>query len=293
VNAEKKNSTDFALWKFSPIGVKRDMEWESPWGVGFPGWHIECSAMSMKYLGECDNIMKSQTFDIHCGGIDHISVHHPNEIAQTESVTGKPMANFWLHNEWLLVGDNQKMAKSGDNFITVQTLMDKGFDPLDYRYFVLGAHYRSKLTFSWEALSGARNARLKLLSRANFYKNNSGGLSGHVIDSYYDRFVDAMSDDLNTPQALAVVWEMVKDATKNSSDIYATLIKMDLVFGLKLDSDLSFVDVPDEITQLAENRRLLRETKKWAEADIVRDEILKAGYVIDDLSDGSFQIFKS
>lgn len=295
VNDEKKNLTDFALWKFSPSDVKRDMEWDSPWGVGFPGWHIECSAMSMKYLGDSDNPVSAKTFDIHCGGVDHISVHHPNEIAQTEGVTGRPMARFWLHNEWLLVGDNQKMAKSGDNFITIRSLIENGFDALDYRYFVLGAHYRSKLTFGWEALSGARQARLKLCAKMQLYKKSfSSDRSGVVLASYYDRFIDAMSDDLNTAQGLAILWELIKDTKQFEMDVYMTLLKIDEILGLNLDSEESMtIEIPENILRLVEERRIFREEKKWSESDLIRDEINDFGFIVNDLPDGSFEIHKS
>ena len=197
-NAEKRHITDFALWKFSEAGVKRQMNWGSPWGEGFPGWHIECSAMAMKFLGE--------TLDIHCGGIDHVPVHHTNEIAQSEGATGKPFAKFWLHGEFLLM-NNAKMAKSAGGFVTLADVVEKGFSPLDYKYHCLTAHYRKQLDFQWTSLEAAKTARRRL-------KDATAALAGSDpkpgCAEFSGRFKDALSDDLNAPAALAAVWDALK-----------------------------------------------------------------------------------
>ena len=221
-NAEKKNPTDFALWKFSPKGGKRVMEWKSPWGIGFPGWHIECSAMAMKYLGE--------TFDMHCGGIDHVSVHHTNEIAQSEGATGKKFVNYWLHGDFLNVKGGDKMAKSGENFVTLQSLVDRNFDPLAYRYLLLTAHYRSKIDFSWESLQAAQNALHKLYDALGDYGQ------AKVCSTQYDRkFTEVINDDLDMPRAMALVWQLVKDKNIDASCKKSMLLKFDKVLGLGLD----------------------------------------------------------
>jgi cysteinyl-tRNA synthetase len=216
---EKRLSTDFALWKFSPEGQQRHMEWESPWGKGFPGWHIECSAMSAKYLGEL--------FDIHCGGQDHIPIHHTNEIAQAEVCYGTRLANYWLHGSFLQA-DDQKMAKSSGDFLTVTALMERGYDPLAYRYLCLAAHYRSNLSFSWESLDGAATAldRLRRVSVGWVAAQNSD-------DDYDSRFSDFVNDDLNTARAIALTWKLIQSDLP--SDVKkATLLNYDKVFGLRL-----------------------------------------------------------
>jgi cysteinyl-tRNA synthetase len=217
--AEKRNSPDFALWKFSPPGDKRQMEWDSPWGIGFPGWHIECSAMSAKYLGTF--------FDIHCGGEDHISVHHSNEIAQTEACYGTRLANFWMHGYFLLFEEG-KMAKSAGDSLRMQTLVDRGYDPLTYRYFCMVAHYRAKLSFSWEALDAATTALQRL--RTTVYE---WGAAGEADLSYVNRFKVQINDDLNMPRAVAVTWELVKSDLPAPTK-KATLLEFDRVLGLRL-----------------------------------------------------------
>jgi len=270
--AEKRNVTDFALWKFSPPGKKRQMEWDSPWGVGFPGWHIECSAMSAKYLGEF--------FDIHCGGEDHITVHHPNEIAQTQACYGTRLANFWMHGYFLQI-DQGRMAKSAGDFLRVQTLIDGGHDPLAYRFMCLGAHYRSRLNFAWEGLAGAQTALNRL--RAAVYE---WGEAGMVDEDYIDQFAAHINDDLNMPRALAVTWNLVKsdlpEATKK-----ATLLAFDRVLGLRLADWEPVVDViPAEIMALVAQRQAARAARDWATADALRDQIAAAGYVMKDTPEG-------
>lgn len=269
---EKKNPTDFALWKFSPEDTQRQMEWDSPWGVGFPGWHIECSAMSAKYLGEF--------FDIHCGGEDHINVHHTNEIAQTEACYGTRLANFWMHGIFLKL-DTERMSKSSGKFLRVQSLIDRGFDPLAYRYFNLSAHYRSKLTFTWEGMEGAATALDRL--RAAVY---DWGEAGTVDEEFMEQFESQINDDLNMPRAMAVTWDVVRSdrlpATKK-----ATVLEFDRVLGLGL-AEWAPVDeiIPTEILTLVEKRQQARSQKRWEEADMLREQVSEAGYDIEDTPQG-------
>jgi len=269
---EKRNITDFALWKFSPPGQQRQMEWDSPWGVGFPGWHIECSAMSAKYLGPF--------FDIHCGGEDHITVHHPNEIAQTQACYGTRLANFWLHGYFLQI-DEARMGKSAGNFLRVQTLIEQGYDPLAYRFMCLGAHYRSRLSFTWEGLDGAQTA-LNRLHTAMY----AWGEPGALDEDYVDKFAAHVNDDLNMPRVLALTWDLVKsdlpDATKK-----ATLLFFDQVMGLRL-AEWKPVEaaIPAEIMALVEQRTVARKEKRWKDADALRAQVTAAGYEIEDTPQG-------
>lgn len=265
---EKRNATDFALWKFSPKGQQRQMEWESPWGRGFPGWHIECSAMSVKYLGKL--------FDIHCGGKDHIPVHHTNEIAQSEACHSTQLANYWLHG-YFLETDQEKMSKSAGEFLKLQTLIDKGYDPLAYRYLCLTAHYRSDLKFTWESLDSAVTALNRL--RLAIY---DWGEPGQPDAAWLERFEHELARDLNTPKALAVVWGLVKesipDATKK-----ATLLKMDQALGLDLASwTPTAEEIPESVMELVVRRNAARKDKDWTNADALRDQINALGYEIED-----------
>ncbi|MDP3964651.1 MAG: cysteine--tRNA ligase [bacterium] len=272
-NEEKKNPTDFALWKFSPKDQKRQMEWESPWGTGFPGWHIECSAMSMKELGE--------TIDIHAGGIDHIPVHHTNEIAQSEAATGKKFVNYWLHGEFLLI-DKGRMGKSEGNLITLETLKEKGFSPLAYRYFVLQAHYRTKLNFSWEAIEAAQSALDRLCERVSELGKPIIGCA-----EYEQKFLDAINDDLNTPQALAVVWDMLKSDNPPAAK-QQSIQKFDRVLGLGLDNVIHRPTlIPKTVQKLVSEREEARANNEWEEADRLRDKIEKAGFDVEDTAEGS------
>jgi cysteinyl-tRNA synthetase len=269
---EKKHPTDFALWKFSPKDQKREMEWESPWGVGFPGWHIECSAMSMKYL--------DVPFDIHTGGIDHIPVHHENELAQTEASEGVLQANVWMHGEFLTV-DGGKMSKSLGNLYTIDQLIERGYDPLAYRYFVLGAHYRTKLNFTFEGLEGAQNALKKLRATIRHWDQPE-----KISEEYLAKFQQAVNDDLNTPRALAILWELV-DSDLVSSEKAATLLRFDQVLGLKLETYVGEqIEVPTEIQLLLEQRAIARENKDWDTSDMLRDQIKEKGYLVEDTADG-------
>ena len=273
----KRNPTDFALWKFSPPGPRRQMEWDSKWGVGFPGWHIECSAMATKYLGE--------HFDIHCGGVDHIKVHHTNEIAQAEGAGGKPWVNWWLHGEFLVL-EQEKMAKSAGNFVTLDTVKERGIDPLAYRYFCLGAHYRKQLTFTWEALEGAATGFQRFKNAVIELKTNANG-AGHPAASYLDAFRSAVEDDLNTPQALAAAWGLLRDTAVSPADKLATLREMDTVLGFDVDAMASETLTLDaSVQQLLEARERARLDKDFATADRIRDELLAQGLVIEDTSTG-------
>jgi cysteinyl-tRNA synthetase len=269
---EKRNPTDFALWKFSPPGEKRQMEWDSPWGVGFPGWHIECSAMSAKYLGAY--------FDIHCGGEDHITVHHPNEIAQTQACYGTRLANFWMHGYFLQI-DEARMGKSMGNFLRVQTLIEHGYDPLVWRFFCLGAHYRAKLNFTLEGLNGAATALDRLRVAAYEW-----GQPGVVSEEFMDKFAAHINDDLNMPRALALAWELVKSDSPNSTK-KATLLEFDRVLGLRLVQwQPKEESVPAEILALVEQRQQARKEKRWKDADALRDQVTAAGYEIEDTPQG-------
>jgi len=284
--AGKKSATDFALWKFSPSlnsGLpKRQMEWESPWGIGFPGWHIECSAMSMKYLGE--------PFDIHTGGVDHIAVHHTNEIAQAEAATGKLFVKYWIHHEFLQV-DGQKMAKSLGNIYTVEDVIKKGYDPLSLRYLFLTAHYRDPLNFTWESLTSASKAFLKLreymISLKDSHRTVLSSEKGQKIESFAASFQKAIGDDINTPQAIAILWEVLKSNIP-SEDKYDLALSFDEVFGLGL-AQITKTEavVPEEINKLVAQRISLRSENRYDEADEVREKIEKMGYEIKDTAGGS------
>ena len=269
---EKHHPTDFALWKFSPAGQKRQMEWDSPWGVGFPGWHIECSAMSAKYLGPF--------FDIHCGGEDHISVHHTNEIAQTQACHGTRLANFWMHGYFLQI-DEARMGKSVGNFLRVQTLIDQGYDPLAWRMFCLNAHYRAKLNFTWDGLDGAATSLDRLRSSAYEW-----GEPGTVDGEFREKFFENVNDDLNMPRAMALTWELVKgdlpDDTKK-----ATILFFDQVLGLRLaEWQPAEVAIPEEIIIQVNQRQQARLEKRWKDADALRDQVVTAGFEIEDTPQG-------
>lgn len=273
-NVSKHSPSDFALWKFSPENEKRQMEWESPWGRGFPGWHIECSAMSMKYLGN--------HFDIHTGGIDHIPVHHTNEIAQSECATGEKYVNYWMHVNFLQ-DKTGKMSKSNDDFLTLESLVKKGYAPLLYRYFVLTAHYRKELTFTYEALDATKVA-YKKLSEIVLRNRNTPGV---VIDMYMTPFLEALRDDCNSPEAIAHIWKMLKDAKESEEDVAATLRRMSEVLGLGLENlEEEKVVVPSSVQKLLDDRMTARKDKNFTESDRLRDEIRKLGYIVKDSPDG-------
>ncbi len=265
---EKHHATDFALWKFSPADSAREMEWDSPWGKGFPGWHIECSAMSTKYL--------DAPFDIHTGGIDHIAVHHENELAQTQGALGVLEANVWMHNEFVTVDDG-KMAKSLGNVYTMEDLVAKGYDPLAYRYLTLTAHYRSKLNFTFEALDASSNALRKLRDALRSWESPAVGCA-----EFEARFLEAVNDDLNTPKALAIVWELVDSAYPTSAKA-RTVLWMDRVLGLRLDEVIGKpLEVPQEIHRLVEEREHARQEKNWSLSDELRARVEALGFAIED-----------
>ncbi|HSX08809.1 MAG TPA: cysteine--tRNA ligase [Candidatus Saccharimonadales bacterium] len=304
INQEKKNQRDFALWKFSyPHGVtfkeyvaksgldkeeaeqqKRQMEWKSPWGVGFPGWHIECSAMSMKYLGE--------TFDIHAGGIDLKETHHPNEIAQAEAATGKKFVNFWMHGAFILV-NGERMSKSKGNLYTVYDLEKEGYDVLALRYLYLQTHYRQEMNFTFDALDAAQNAYKKLIidvSRWEEPSESQGRVPAGTFEEYEKRFLDALNDDLNTAQALAVMWEVVKSPYPTGPKL-RTLFKMDRVLGLNIQEVSHQLKnaqhiIPGHVQKLVEERQHLRKLRKFNAADQIRAKIEKLGYELTDTKKG-------
>lgn len=273
-NKEKKAPYDFALWKFSPKDEKRQMQWSSPWGTGFPGWHIECSAMSTKYLG--------QPFDIHAGGIDHIPTHHTNEIAQSEAAAGKPLANYFVHGEFLVWGSD-KMGKSLGNIVTLEKLIEQGYDPLSYRYLNLTAHYRSKLNFSFDALQAADNALKTLRETVSSYPKPT-----QVNSEYLAKFKEKVSNDLDLPGALALTWEVVKSSLPDEIKA-ATLFKFDEVLGLGLVSSQTKID--DNVQKLIDEREEARSTKDFARADQIRRKIEGKGYFLRDTPTGA-QWFK-
>lgn len=274
VDPNKKNPADFALW-IKRVGEHKEhtMHWDSPWGDGFPGWHIECSAMSMKYLGE--------TVDIHTGGVDHIAVHHEDEIAQSEAATGKKFVNFWVHYEFLDV-DGTKMSKSLQNFYTLEDLAGRGFSPMSLRYLFLGTHYRQKMNFTFEALTGAQQALENIHKRVLEKKMVQGGGESKASAGYLQKFLEAINDDLNMPKALAVFWEALKD----DKSTYEAIIAMDSVLGLQLDQAEAKV-IPQEVLDLAAKRDELRKSKNFVEADQVRAQIENMGFRVEDSTSGT------
>jgi len=290
-NLEKRNPRDFALWKFSPVGVKRQMEWDSPWGVGFPGWHIECSAMSKKYLGD--------QFDIHIGGEDLRSTHHPNEIAQAEGSSGKrPFVKYWVHGAFLLV-DGGRMGKSLGNAYTVSDIKKKA-DPLALRYFYLTGHYRKQLNFTWQALMASDVALVKLRRAYQDALQNKGQRTSlsmekmEKIEEYQNEFRAALSNDLNMPVALATVWEVVKSNIPNYDKV-DLMREFDQVLGLDISSSKFQVSsssskAPDEVVALANKRQEWRKARDWKSADAARDEMEKLGWQIEESEGGVWKL---
>lgn len=279
VNSEKRNPADFALWKKAdPLHI---MQWDSPWGMGYPGWHIECSAMSQKYLGK--------VFDIHSGGVDHIPIHHENEIAQNEALTGEKSVNYWIHGEFMLV-DGGKMSKSLKNTYTIDDLGKRGYAPLDFRFFCLNTHYRKKLNFTFTGMDAAKVARERLLAALGQHKASAAKTEADILDGYRKSFKDAIEDDLNAPLALGVLFTAIKEP--KSEDIYKLALEFDKVLGLSLDvplqneSDEKKSDIPSEIATLIEERKTAKKEKNFAKADAIRQDILKLGYVVTDTRDG-------
>ena len=271
---EKKRETDFALWKFSGA-QKRQQEWKSPWGVGYPGWHIECSTISTKELG--------QPFDIHTGGEDHIAVHHNDEIAQSEAAYDKPLAHYWLHNAFMVI-NGAKMAKSAGDFYTLADLEKQGIEPMALRYLAISSHYRQKLNFSKSALEGATNSLNKL--RAVFTeKPQATSHKPQVSAGYKKRFVSALNDDLNMPKAFVAVWDLVK-SQKSLADKQATLLDFDKVLGLNLAKGFRIERIAPKVRELILFREQAREKKDWKRADQLREQIGKLGFEIRDTDDG-------
>jgi cysteinyl-tRNA synthetase len=288
IDPNKKNPHDFVLWFTRSKFEHQTMLWDSPWGRGYPGWHIECSAMSMKYLGE--------QFDIHCGGIDHIAVHHSNEIAQSEAATGKtPWVRYWLHGYFLVLA-KEKMAKSEGNFLTLGSIVEKGYDALDYRYFCLGAHYRSPLQFSFEALDAARSGRRNMVERILRLKEESPKLEpvppGNIVGKaagLLESFRDALEQDLNIPKALVPFWELIKDESIAPEQKLAALSEMDRVLGLDIASiepeelDPQF---KSEVDALIAERAQARQSKDFVRADEIRDRLRRMGVILEDTLEG-------
>lgn len=277
VNSQKRHPADFAVWKKAE--PNHIMQWESPWGMGYPGWHIECSALSRKYLGF--------PFDIHTGGVDHIPVHHENEIAQNEAITGKKTVNYWVHGDFMLV-DNGKMSKSLGNTYTISDLEKRGYSAMDFRYFCLNAHYRKKLNFTFDGMDGAKVSYARLLGALYQHKTSDAKTDESVIKAYKDEFVEAINDDLNVPRALGILWKAVKEP--KSRDIYDLALDFDKVLGLSLDQakpeEKPKVDAPAEVVEMAEQRVAAKKEKNYALADELRAKITAAGYTVTDTKDG-------
>ncbi|MBP7832849.1 MAG: cysteine--tRNA ligase [Candidatus Levybacteria bacterium] len=274
IDRSKKNPADFVLWFFT-IGRFKDhvLRWESPWGTGFPGWHIECSAMAMRYLGP--------TIDIHTGGVDHISIHHTNEIAQSECATGVEFVRFWIHHEHLRV-EGEKMSKSLGNFITVKDLEQKGFNPLTFRYLTFQTHYRAEMNFTWEALEASQTALEKLYEVAAELKDFN---KFSDID-YIGSFMDALNQDLNMPKAVSIMWEMVRSAKVEDSVKATTLQEMDEVLGLSIfENSKKRLSIPPHIMRMVEERDLYKRNRQYTQADHARNKIEKLGYVLKDVVD--------
>ncbi|MBR7064406.1 MAG: cysteine--tRNA ligase [Treponema sp.] len=302
IDQNKKNPHDFVLWFTKSKFENQALTWESPWGRGYPGWHIECSAMSMKYLGE--------HFDIHTGGIDHIPIHHTNEIAQSEGATGKKWVNYWLHNEFLVIAKNKadadssgcdKMSKSSGNFLTLSSITEKGYSALDYRYFLLGAHYRSQVFFSWDAMDSAKNARHSLVKKVLQVFENASGVesvaSSKKVVSYLNDFTASLENDLSTPKALSVLQIALKDSSVNANEMLFLINKMDRVLGLNLIEEAKKLNQSvdnhsddkeaAEINRLIEERANAKKAKDFAKADKIREDLSSRGIIITDTAQGT------
>lgn len=278
IDPRKENPLDFVLWFSNSKFPNQIMKWDSPWGVGFPGWHIECSAMASKYLGN--------HFDIHCGGIDHISIHHTNEIAQSEAYFGDRWVNWWMHGEFLVL-QKEKMSKSLGNFLTLTSLTDMGYDPLHYRYLCLGAHYRSLLFFSFDALDGARNAFESLRNRVLSYRLNPEKPKNEERKSQLRRaYFAAMNNDLDTPIALSIVWEVVKDQSIANSEKLELLQEFDAILGLGVDG-FSLPKLSDLHMAIIAEREEARKNQDWAKADAMRMKLMSDGICIKDTKQGT------
>ena len=274
VDPEKRNPYDFALWIKAP--ANHLMKWDSPWGPSYPGWHIECSAMSTKYLGE--------EFDIHTGGIDLVPTHHENEIAQNKGACGKNPAHYWIHGEYLLINGG-KMSKSLGNTYLIDDIIARGYSPLAYRLFNYSCHYRGKLNFTWEGIESANTSLIRLREGYQKHLNGNSNISDEIIADMENRFHQAINDDMNMPLALSVVWEAVKYPEK-SPKIAQLLKKFDTVLGIKID-EVQETKIPQEILDLVEERKQARSDKNWSESDRLRDLIAEKGYIVKDTKDGT------
>ncbi len=274
IDPEKRNPYDFALWIKAP--ANHLMKWDSPWGPSYPGWHIECSAMSTKYLGE--------EFDIHTGGIDLVPTHHENEIAQNKGACGKNPAHYWIHGEYLLINGG-KMSKSLGNTYLIDDIIAKGYSPLAYRLFNYSCHYRGKLNFTWEGIESANTSLIRLREGYQKHLNGNSDISDKIIADMENRFHQAINDDMNMPLALSVVWEAVKYPEK-SPKIAQLLKKFDTVLGIKID-EVQETKIPQEILDLVEERKQARSDKNWSESDRLRDLIAEKGYIVKDTKDGT------
>ncbi|GHV84861.1 cysteine--tRNA ligase [Spirochaetia bacterium] len=309
LDKNKRNPGDFVLWFTKSKFENQALVWDSPWGRGYPGWHIECSAMSIKYLGE--------QFDIHAGGIDHVPIHHTNEIAQSEGATGKtPWVRYWVHNEFLVL-DRGKMSKSSGGFLTLQSLVDKGYDPLDYRYFLIGGHYRSQLQFSWDSLESARNSRKSLLEKFRSLADKTNpveptdlaGLAdaaaaSPAVKTRLTAFNEALDDDLSTPRALAELWGLLKDTTINPREALGGALQMDRILALGLEKALEKTETPQEkarnedpalaaeIEGLIAQRREAKAKRDFTRADAIRAELDQRGIILEDTKTGTVWRFK-
>lgn len=300
IDQNKRNPFDFVLWFTKSKFENQALVWDSPWGKGYPGWHIECSAMSMKYLGE--------QFDIHTGGIDHIPIHHTNEIAQSEGATGKNWVNYWLHNEFLVItkdnskgsdGSDGKMSKSSGNFLTLQTLIDRGYDPLDYRFFLLGAHYRSQAAFSWDAMDSAKNARRALTQRiARIIEGKNPAVQAVLSDlgnQILASFTEAIENDLASPRCLSELQMMIKNTELDDDEKITLLCKMDKVLGLKLIESAAELsrqktdkgELSAEIEVLIQQRTEAKKQKNYILADRIRSDLQKKGIILEDTPQGT------
>jgi len=284
IDVHKRNPLDFVLWFTKSKFQDQEMKWESPWGLGYPGWHIECSAMSMKYLGE--------HFDIHCGGIDHIPVHHTNEIAQSEGAIGHKWVNFWLHGEFLVM-DKGKMSKSTGEFLTLSVLQEKGYDPLDYRYLCLNTHYRTPLTFTFESLDNARTTFKGLKNKIIELRKNSEKedekehTNIQIMQKYEADFLDAINDDLNMPKALASLWGVIRDKNLKDSEKLHLIFTFDKVFGLDLANVFEdTIEIPEEIQKIVNERQEARKNKDFKKSDELREILKDKGYAVDDSKEG-------
>jgi len=274
---EKKNKTDFALWKFSEVSGKRQQEWKSPWGIGFPGWHIECSVMSSKYLGK--------QFDIHTGGQEHIAVHHTNEIAQSETAFGKkPWVKYWVHFGWLLF-KGEKVSKSKGGLFTLSELEEKKFNPLSFRYMCLTTYYRKPLNFSLEVLKASQNSYKRLKNIISEIKKSKQKKNKKNIEIAKKQFLEIINDDLNSSKAISFLWEILRDNKLNDAEKYELALDFDKVFGLELDKEEK-IKIPEKIKKLVKEREDAREKKNWKKADELREKINKLGFDINDTKEG-------